>query len=123
MRILILATLILCGCHTPVEDRVHHVVHHGDAAVLYNSSGSTVLLAHNKADCYPIEKAAAEKDEAALRGFLTQGKAFAVATGASVHVISEASDERQVRVNEGPLAGKTGWVMWEFLRAPEPATH
>ncbi len=123
MRILLLAALVLCACHTPVEDRARHVVHHGESAVLYNSSGPTVLLAYSVADCYPIEKAVAEKDEAALRNFLTQGKAFAVAAGASVQVISEGSDERQVRVNEGPLAGKTGWVMWEFLRAPEPATR
>jgi hypothetical protein len=123
MRILLVAAFLLCGCHSPVEDRAHHVVHHGETAVLHNPSSPTVLLAYSKADCYPIEKAAAEKDEAALRGFLTEGKAFAVATGASVQVVAEGSDERQVRVNEGPQAGKTGWVVWEFLRSPERASR
>lgn len=123
MRILLVATLILSGCHAPVEDRAHHVVHHGDAAVLHNPAGPTVLLAYKMADCYPIQQAVARKDETTLRGFITQGKAFAVATGASVNVISEASDERQVRVNEGPLSGRTGWVMWEFLRLQAPAAR
>jgi hypothetical protein len=101
------------------ETRTSRILHKGDAAVLTAPSGEQVWLAHKKDDCYPIQAAVVEKNEAFLKACADNQTAFPALAGTRVKILAESVSRRQVQILEGPLEGKTGWVEHEFLQ-PEP---
>jgi len=113
-----LAFAVMCvACHEPVEDREHHVVHRGEMAKLTVKGGDSVYLAVERGDGYHVQEALSDKNTAKLEEMVSAGKAIKVAAGTMVKVLTDSYNERRVEVAEGPLAGKSGWVVWENLRS------
>jgi hypothetical protein len=102
------------------ETKTSRILHKGDAAVLATPAGDQVWLANKKDDCYPIQAAVVEKNEAFLKACADNQTAFPVAAGTRVRILAESVSRRQVQILEGPLEGRTGWVEHEFLK-PDPA--
>ncbi|GEM_PF-6340588 len=105
------------SCHTPVEDLEHHVVHRGEMAKLTVKDGDNVYLMLDKKDAYHAEEALASKDLPRLDAMVASGKALKLPAGTLVKVLRDSYADRKVEVEEGPLAGKTGWVVWENLKS------
>lgn len=93
-----------------------HVVHAGETAVLTAAGAERIWLALDKRSCYSLQVAMTNKDQASLSYAEQRGEAFAVPSGSQVSVKGESVSARQVEVLEGPAAGKTGWVEFEYLR-------
>ena len=93
-----------------------HIVHSGETAVLATAEGPQVWLAKDKRHCYSLQVAMSSKDAVGLKNYETRDEAFPVPAGTQVKVIGESISTRQVQINDGPLAGKTGWVEFEYLR-------
>jgi len=55
-------------------------------------------------------------DARGLGRMIEQGRAFPVADETRVLVLDQKDLAMQVRVLEGPQAGKTGWVAFEHVR-------
>ena len=70
-------------------------------------------------DCYAIQKAVVEKDQAFLKACADNQTAFPAPAGTRVKVLAEKVSRRQVQILEGPLEGRTGWLEHEFL-SPDP---
>ena len=111
---------LLWACHTPVETRQNHVVHRGEQAVLKAGSGAAFLALQHE-DCYNVQQAISSRDHAWLETMEKQNKVLRVVAGTLVKVLQDSYNERQVEILDGPLAGRTGWVVWEFLSPPPPA--
>ncbi len=121
MRFALLLLLpILAACHKPVESRLVHVPHLGDSAVLWRRDTGPVYLAVQRKDAYQVQMAIARNDIGQLDSLVHSNTAFAVPAGTVVQVTGEFSESRQVLLQEGPMAGKSGWVEWEFLRSAPP---
>lgn len=101
------------------ESKTSRILRKGDAAVLAAPGGGQVWLAYKKDDCYPIQAAVAEKNEEFLKACADNQTAFPAAAGTPVKVLAKSVSRRQVRILEGPLEGRTGWVEREFLQ-PDP---
>ena len=101
------------------ETRTSRILHKGDFAVLFSPAGSQVWLANNKDDCYPIKVAVAERNEEYLKACADNQTAFPAEAGTRVKVLAESVSRRHVKILEGPLEGRTGWVEHEFLK-PDP---
>ncbi|MBI5281489.1 MAG: hypothetical protein HY858_07395 [Candidatus Solibacter usitatus] len=119
-RLIVLILPLLWACHAPVETRQNHVVHRGEQAVLTAANGNA-FLALEREDCYHVQQAVSSRDKAWLETMEMQDKVLRVAAGTPVKVLQDSYNERKVEILEGPLAGKTGWVAWEFLSPPPPA--
>lgn len=101
------------------ETQTTRMLHKGDTAVLSTPAGGEVWLANKKDDCYPIQAAIAERNEAYLKACADNQTAYPAPAGTRVRVLRESVSRRQVEILEGPLEGRTGWVEHEFLQ-PEP---
>lgn len=93
-----------------------HIVHTGETAVLGAAGAERVWLAHDKRHCYSLQVAMTNKDRASLSNSEQRGDAFSVPAGSQVRVTAEAVSARQIQILDGPDAGKTGWVEFEYLR-------
>jgi hypothetical protein len=111
---------LLSACHSPVETEADHIVHRGEDAVLVYREGPAVFAAVKKADAHAVAAAVHGADATALNAMVAAGRVVELARGTRVHVEHESFNERQVRVDEGPLAGSHVWVPFEWLK-PVPA--
>lgn len=102
------------------ESTYHHSPYIGETAVLTIAGSEAVWLALDKNDCYAINVAMAGKDAAQLRGCADANTAFAVPAGTFVKVTGESASRNKVKILDGPLAGKTGWVEFQYLRPRRP---
>jgi hypothetical protein len=93
-----------------------HVVHVGETAVLTAEGAERIWLSNHKRNCYSLQVAMTNKDQASLNNAVERGEAFAIAAGSQVRVKSESVSAREIEVLDGPAAGKTGWVEFEYLR-------
>ncbi len=98
------------------ETNYAHMLHTGETGVVASTVGDTVWLARDQKNTYSVNVAMAQKDVASLQGSAASGAAFAVPVGTVVKVTDEAESRRRVEVTEGPLAGKQGWVEFEYVR-------
>jgi len=83
-------------------------------ATLQAGSGS-ILLADTKEDYDQATDAIFKKDNYGLEELLTSGKVFEVKTNTSVLVLGNTLTTREVRILDGPDAGKAGWCAVEFV--------
>jgi hypothetical protein len=102
------------------ESKYDHILLKGETAVLTIQGSDAVWLAFNKDDCYSMNVAMAHKDSAHLRGCEDAATAFAVPAGTFVKVIGASVSRKHVQVLDGPLAGKSGWVEFQYLRPRRP---
>jgi hypothetical protein len=93
-----------------------HVVHKGEVAVLIPLGSAQVWLAHDKRHCYSLQVSMTNNDTAALKNSEARGESFPVPTGAQVKVVDESVSARKIEFVDGPLAGRSGWVEFEYLR-------
>ena len=100
------------------ETRQSHVVHRGEVAVLSAAGASEIWLAADREQSYPVQAAIARRDDKFLKELGSRNAAFPVAVGTRVKVLAESSNKRRVEVLEGPQAGRSGWVVFEYLRVP-----
>lgn len=101
------------------ETKTSRILHKGDYALLVTPAGQEVWLAVKPDDCYPIQKAVVENNQAFLKACADNQTAFSVPAGTRVRVLAEKVSRRQVQILDGPLEGRTGWVEHEFL-SPDP---
>jgi hypothetical protein len=111
--------LLLCGCTLPQTSREQHIVDYGEEAWLVHDADLNVPVAISKSDIHALAKALDGHDQAKLEQMVAQGKAVEVIAGTRAKVIGESYNEREIRILDGPMANKTGWVPFEWLR---PAT-
>lgn len=97
-----------------------HIVHKGETAVLAAAGRGPVWLARDKRQCYPLQVAMTRNDTAALKEIEQRGESFAVSSGTQVRVTAESVSARQVEILDGPAAGQSGWVEFEYLRPRRP---
>jgi len=102
--------------HLRPDTAEQHVVHSGETAILASAAGPQVWLAKDKRHCYSLQVAMSSKDAVGLKNYETRDEAFPVPGGNAVKVIGESISTRQVQIIDGPMAGKTGWVEFEYLR-------
>jgi hypothetical protein len=102
------------------ETKYAHNLYLGEVAVLNHPSGGDVWLAVNKGDCYSLNVAMFHKDAEHLRGCLDLNTAFPAPAGAFVRVVGESVSRKHVRLIDGPLAGRSGWVEFQYLRPRQP---
>jgi hypothetical protein len=102
------------------ETRYDHTLHNGEIAVLKSPGNSSVWLAVDKKDCYSVSAAMSSKNPDRLRIFEGSQTAFAVPAGTFVKVMGQADSRNRVNVTEGPLAGRAGWVEFQYLRPRQP---
>lgn len=98
------------------ETPYSHNLYRGETAVLTNAAGDSVWLAVRKEDCSSMNVAMAKHDDSHLRGCEDAQTAFAAPAGTAVKVIGASVNRKQVTVLDGPLAGRTGWVEFQYLR-------
>ncbi len=97
-----------------------HIVHVGETAVLTTPKAGRIWLARDKRSCYSLQVAMTNNDQVSLDNAGQRGEAFPVASGTQVRVKGESVSARQVELLDGPDAGKTGWVEFEYLRPRRP---
>jgi hypothetical protein len=68
-----------------------------------------------------VEQAILDADSTLLDGLIQEGKAFTVANNRKVEVQVVGSPGLEIRVLEGTQAGRTGWVMPQFVQLQAPA--
>jgi len=102
------------------ESKYAHSLHTGEVAVLTIRGGDAVWLAFAKDDCYSMNVAMSRRDSAHLRGCEDAKTAFAVPASTLVKVIGSSVSRTHVAVLEGPLAGQSGWVEFQYLRPRQP---
>lgn len=98
------------------ETRESHNLYRGEIAVLVHAGHADVWLARNKDDCSALNSAMAKHDEEHLRGCRENQTAFPVAAGTFVKVKDASVNRKFVTVLDGPLAGREGWVEFQYLR-------
>lgn len=101
------------------ETAANHVVEKGETAIL-QSSGSPIWVCARKDDTYRMQQAMTAGDRLFLQSATEAGNAFQVDGGTKVKVLTASVDKREIRVEDGPQAGKTGWVEFEYLRPAKP---
>jgi hypothetical protein len=102
------------------ETKYDHILHNGEIAVLKKQGGSSVWLAVDRKDCYTISAAMSAQDTAHLKALEDNKAAFAVPVGTFVKVLGAADSRDRVEVTDGPLAGRAGWVEFQYLRPRQP---
>jgi hypothetical protein len=108
--------LLLVSCQMAHETPAQHAVHKGESATLSPHLDGPVWIAADREAAHALNKAYESKDEAGLKKLAEAGKALQVERGASVKVIGETFNEREVKLIDTALAGKTGWVPYEWLQ-------
>ena len=99
------------------ETKYNHTLHTGETAVVTNKTGGSVWMALDQKDCYAIGVAMSNLDKDYLSAAENNKTAFVVPIGTLVKVLGESESRVKGEVMEGPLAGKQGWLEFEFLRA------
>jgi hypothetical protein len=102
------------------ETRYDHTLHNGEIAVLKSPGNSAVWLAVDKKDCYAVSAAMSAQDPAHLKTLEDNRTAFAVPAGTFVRMMGAADSRDRVEVTDGPFAGRTGWVEFQYLRPRQP---
>lgn len=88
----------------------------GDDGILVNSAGKSALVGVDESAYSEIQKAFAVSDSAGYLELLTSGKAFAVANGTKIKVIDRGYGKRRVRILEGDMFTRSGWVPLEWVQ-------
>lgn len=101
------------------ETAANHVVKKGEIAIL-QSGGSPVWLCLREDEAYRMQQAMTNGDMTFLHSAAAAGTAFPVDSGTRVKVMAASVDKRQIQVEDGPQAGKSGWVEFEYLRPAKP---
>jgi|WetSurMetagenome_2_1015567.scaffolds.fasta_scaffold1020877_1 hypothetical protein len=113
-----------CGMHFNEEGKFDHRVHPGETARLWAPPNYKYsFVAMRRENCYELEKALSANDFGAIKDLAEADKIISTDAGAKVKVLSEAYNEREVRILEGSAEGKTGWVPFEWLRPLQPGDH
>lgn len=102
------------------ESRYAHTPYIGETAVLTIEGGNTVWLAVDRDDCSSMNTAMAGHDVTQLRGCEDTQTAFRVPAGTFVKVTAESGSRNRVVIQKGPLAGKAGWIEFQYLRPRRP---
>lgn len=102
------------------ETKYNHTLLKGETAVLTIGEGDTVWLARKPEDCYTMNVAMAHKDAAYLKGCADSNTACAVPAGTPVKILGASVSRKHVRILEGPLEGKEGWIEFQYLRPRRP---
>jgi hypothetical protein len=120
----IVLALLAAGCeawHFGEETKYTRAAHIGDEARLYAPPGYKYsFVAVNRQDCYELQKVLSEEDFAGIRRLAESDRIYSMDAGAKVKVLSDSFNERQIKLLEGPDAGKTGWVPFEWLTTIQP---
>jgi hypothetical protein len=90
----------------------------GDLVRLTNST-QTIVLVPNYQDWDRLQQLANAKDEAGVRQFITSGRAFLARDGAAAMLINSGVLMNEVRIVDGPGAGRSGWLPREFVKKSE----
>jgi len=116
--------LLLAGCeawHFGEETKYTRPAHRGDTARLYAPPGYKYsFVATQRENCYELQKVLSNDDFAGIRRLAEADKIFSTDAGAKVQVLKDSYNEREVKLLEGPAAGKTGWVPFEWLTTIQP---
>ncbi|WP_321475188.1 hypothetical protein [uncultured Paludibaculum sp.] len=106
------------------ETPANHMLHKGEMAVLVSTAGKAVWLAASKTDTYKMQIAMGKQDQAALDQAGVSGAAFPVVAGTHARVLEEDVSRLRIQLTDGPDAGRSGWVEFEYLRPIQPSeTH
>ena len=108
--------LLLCGCTSFKETQATHIVHRGETAQLVHAGMTEVPVALEKSVVHDLTRALESRNDAAVRTLVDGGRAVLVQSGTKVRVLHESYNERELRIESGAHAGKTGWVPYEWLR-------
>lgn len=87
----------------------------GETGVL-SVDGKDILVGIEKEDFDKIVKSSVAGDTYGIVEIVAQGKAFYVKDKTKVLIIDRDTFSRQVRILEGDMTGKTGWVPYEFIK-------
>jgi hypothetical protein len=80
-----------------------------------NVSSPKAILALTEDNFKELTKIYLADDTQGIYEFLVAGKGFAVADGTKVKVIDSSVGTRRVRVLEGDMAEKSGWIAMEWV--------
>ena len=116
----ILSLALSNGCARVAQTKDNHYVHKGEAALLTHAWRTSLPVAVAKTDAFRVDQATEGHDKAAVQMMITNGKAIEIRTGTRVFVTGESSNERKIRIDEGPYSGESGWVPFEWLK-PAPS--
>lgn len=125
-RLALAAALLLAGCgmHFSEETKFTHRVHAGDTARLWAPPDYKYsFVATQREHCYELQALLAKNDFDGIRQLAEQDKVFSTDAGAKVKVLREAYNEREIKILEGSAEGRTGWVVFEWLKPSQPGDH
>ena len=87
----------------------------GEVGQLRRGSSRSILVAVDETALARLTQLAVAGDERGMAMLALQGRAFLVPQGTHVRVIDSGFGKREVRIEEGPMAGRSGWVDTEFV--------
>jgi len=125
-RLALIATFFLAGCgmHFSEESKSTHRVHVGDTARLWAAPDYKYsFVATARENCYELQSLLAKNDFDGIRQLAEKDKVFSTDPGAKVKVLREAYNEREVKILEGTAEGRTGWVVFEWLKPLQPGDN
>jgi hypothetical protein len=108
-----MALMITMCTATPSETGKSLAV--GERGML-NSGGELTPVAIDKKTFEEWAKARVAKDARGQEGLIASGKIFAAEIGTTVLIIDTDTSGRKVKILNGPLEGRSGWVAVEHIR-------
>ena len=90
----------------------------GDEVVLVSGEEDEVILGVSVSDYDQMIKASIAKDQFALAGMEPLGKALFVKNRTKALLLDSGPGRKQVRILEGNLSGRSGWVRAEEVQRP-----
>ena len=88
----------------------------GEKGIVICGNEPTVFLAIDISSQDAFTKAAIAKDYIGMQRLVSTGRVFEVPANTRVLVIDRKTFIRQVRVLEGPQAGRAGWLPMEWIK-------
>jgi hypothetical protein len=120
-RVVALALFLVFWSCAPVgETAAKHAVHRGENAVLSHANWTNVPVALGKATVHDLARMAERGDAGGVQKLSESGAVLMVASNTLVRVTGDSYNERHIVIQNGPHAGKSGWVPYEWLRPSEP---
>ena len=87
----------------------------GEVGQLRRGSSRSILVAVDESALARLTQLAVAGDERGMATLALEGRAFLVPQGTRVRVINSGFGKREVRIEDGPMAGRSGWVDTEFV--------
>jgi hypothetical protein len=115
LGLVVVGWLFSLGGSNPTRSEIASV---GDVARLETDTGTMVFVAATKEALDRLNRLAAANDTVGVAQLAEAGLVYPVRHGTQARVLGAGWATMEVRIIDGPYAGRSGWVASEFVRKP-----